>query len=38
MSVDDTAEILRASPAAITSRTRRAAARLRRHLDIEGWQ
>jgi DNA-directed RNA polymerase specialized sigma24 family protein len=38
MSVDDTAEILRASPAAVKSRTIRAAARLRRQLDIEGWQ
>ena len=38
MSVDDTAEILRASPAAVKSRTIRAAARLRRQLDIEGWE
>jgi RNA polymerase sigma-70 factor (ECF subfamily) len=38
MSVEDTAEILRASPAAVKSRTMRASARLRGQLAIEGWQ
>ncbi len=38
MSVEESAEILRVSPAAVKSRTARAAARLRRQLDIEGWQ
>jgi RNA polymerase sigma-70 factor (ECF subfamily) len=36
MSVEESAEILRVSPAAVKSRTMRAAARLRRQLDIEG--
>jgi RNA polymerase sigma-70 factor (ECF subfamily) len=38
MSVEETAETLRLSPAAVKSRTMRASARLRRQLAIEGWQ